>query len=95
MSAQVHIHILVVTTCTMRLVFSWVQSLQLGILNVIEAMNFAPEIVYPLYLSASSDRYSILEFCLKYVGIFTWTNNHANHYLSTAKSQFLRKEKSS
>ncbi|CAD6254932.1 unnamed protein product [Miscanthus lutarioriparius] len=32
-----------------------VQSLQLGILNVIEAMNFAPEIVYPLYLSASSD----------------------------------------
>lgn len=47
-----------------------VQSLQLGILNVIEAMNFAPEIVYPLYLSASSDRYSILEFCLKYIGIY-------------------------
>ena len=46
-----------------------VQSLQLGILNVIEAMNFTPEIVYPLYLSASSDRYSILEFCLKYIGI--------------------------
>ncbi|KAG0528609.1 hypothetical protein BDA96_05G026300 [Sorghum bicolor] len=30
-------------------------SRKLGILNVIEAMNFAPEIVYPLYLSASSD----------------------------------------
>lgn len=30
-------------------------SRKLGILNVIEAMNFTPEIVYPLYLSASSD----------------------------------------
>ncbi|OEL19793.1 Proteasome-associated protein ECM29-like protein [Dichanthelium oligosanthes] len=30
-------------------------SRKLGILNVIEAMNFAPEIVYPLYLSAASD----------------------------------------
>ncbi|KAJ1274098.1 hypothetical protein BS78_05G036600 [Paspalum vaginatum] len=30
-------------------------SRKLGILNVIEAMNLAPEIVYPLYLSAASD----------------------------------------
>ncbi|CAL4995694.1 unnamed protein product [Urochloa decumbens] len=30
-------------------------SRKLGILNVIEAMNFAPEVVYPLYLSAASD----------------------------------------
>ncbi|RLM58427.1 hypothetical protein C2845_PM18G00010 [Panicum miliaceum] len=30
-------------------------SRKLGILNVIEAMNFAPEVVYPLYLSATSD----------------------------------------
>ncbi|CAO2140782.1 unnamed protein product [Urochloa humidicola] len=30
-------------------------SRKLGILNVIEAMNFAPEVVYPLYLSAGSD----------------------------------------
>jgi proteasome component ECM29 len=31
-------------------------SLQLGILNVTEAMNLAPETVYPLYLSAAADR---------------------------------------
>ncbi|TVT99496.1 hypothetical protein EJB05_55165 [Eragrostis curvula] len=30
-------------------------SRKLGILNVMEAMNLAPEIVYPLYLSAASD----------------------------------------
>ncbi|KAL6906048.1 hypothetical protein ACP4OV_003649 [Aristida adscensionis] len=30
-------------------------SKKLGILNVIEAMNLAPEIVYPLYLAAASD----------------------------------------
>ncbi|CAN6357538.1 unnamed protein product [Urochloa humidicola] len=30
-------------------------SRKLGILNVIEAMNFAPEVVYPLYVSAASD----------------------------------------
>ncbi|EEE51617.1 hypothetical protein OsJ_32890 [Oryza sativa Japonica Group] len=30
---------------------------KLGILNVIEAMQLAPEIVYPLYLAAASDRY--------------------------------------
>jgi proteasome component ECM29 len=50
------------TTCTMHVAFSWFNSLfclQRGILNTIEAMNFAPEIVYPLYLSAASDRYSI------------------------------------
>lgn len=63
-TAQVYIHILVVecTTCTMHVAFSWFNSLfdlQLGILNIIEAMNFAPEVVYPLYLSAASDRYSI------------------------------------
>nr|CAB3489010.1 unnamed protein product [Digitaria exilis] len=34
---------------------NFVQSLQLGILNVMEAMNFAPETVYPLYLCAASD----------------------------------------
>jgi len=40
-------------------------------------MNFAPEIVYPLYLSAASDRYSISEFCLKYIGIFMWIDKDA------------------
>ena len=72
----------------------FVQSLQLGILNVIEAMNFAPEIVYPLYLSAASDRYSISEFCLKYTGIFMWIDNDANHCFNVVKNQFLGKERS-
>jgi len=29
----------------------------LGILNVVEAMELTPEVVYPLYLAASVDRY--------------------------------------
>lgn len=29
---------------------------QLGILNVIEAMELSPELVYPLYVAASADR---------------------------------------
>lgn len=29
---------------------------QLGILNVIQAMELAPELVYPLYIAASVDR---------------------------------------
>ena len=69
----------------------FVQSLQLGILNVIEAMNFAPEIVYPLYLSAASDRYSISEFCLKYTGIFMWIDNDANHCFNVVKESVSKK----
>lgn len=40
-------------------------------LNVIEAMQLAPEIVYPLYLAAASDRYSdmILKVCINRCGI--------------------------
>lgn len=32
-------------------------AIKVGILNVIEAMDLAPEIVYPLYLAGSADRY--------------------------------------
>lgn len=31
--------------------------MQLGILNVIEAMELSPEVVYSIYLAASADRY--------------------------------------
>lgn len=31
--------------------------MQLGILNVIEAMELDPEVVYSIYLAASADRY--------------------------------------
>lgn len=33
---------------------------QLGILNVIEAMELAPELVYPLYVTASIDWYILI-----------------------------------
>lgn len=33
---------------------------QLGILNVIEAMEFAPELVYPIYVAACVDWYVIV-----------------------------------
>lgn len=53
-----HISVVEYTTCTCLLMVEFLfQSLQLGILNVIEAMHLASEIVYPLYLAAASDRY--------------------------------------
>lgn len=33
---------------------------QLGILNVIEAMEFTPELVYPIYVAACVDWYVIV-----------------------------------
>lgn len=41
---------------------------QLGMLNVIEAMELAPELVYPIYVAACSDRYSFA--LLLYAKIF-------------------------
>lgn len=34
--------------------------MQLGILNVIQAMELAPELVYPLYIAASVDWYVVV-----------------------------------
>lgn len=36
--------------------------MQLGILNVIQAMELAPELVYPLYIAASVDWYALVRF---------------------------------
>lgn len=33
--------------------------MQLGILNVIQAMELDPELVYPLYIAASVDWYAV------------------------------------
>lgn len=43
--------------------------IQLGILNVIQAMELAPELVYPLYIAASVDWYAIA-FVLNYFFAF-------------------------
>jgi hypothetical protein len=53
-----HIETVECTTCTFLLTVEFIfQSLQLGILNVLEAMQLASEIVYPIYLAGASDRY--------------------------------------
>lgn len=41
-------------------VLSWSLLVQLGILNVIQAMELAPELVYPLYIAASVDWYVVV-----------------------------------
>lgn len=39
--------------------------MQLGILNVIQAMELAPELAYPLYIAASVDWYGLVPVLLK------------------------------
>ena len=43
--------------CTLFLVLLLAFHEQLGVLNVVDAMELSPEPVYPLYLVASADRY--------------------------------------
>jgi len=47
-------------------VLSWSLLVQLGILNVIQAMEIAPELGYPLYIAASVDWYVAVPILLKF-----------------------------
>jgi hypothetical protein len=48
---------------------------QLGILNVIQAMEFDPELVYPLYIAASVDWY-VVDLILLKLFLFVLTIFH-------------------
>jgi len=48
-------------------VLSWFLLVQLGILNVVQVMDLAPELVYPLYVAASVDWYVVVPILLKFI----------------------------
>lgn len=58
------------TICLSHFVFLL---MQLGILNVIQAMELNPELVYPLYVAASVDWY-VLDLILLKLFLFFLTN---------------------
>lgn len=65
---------------------------QLGMLNVIEAMQLTTELVYPLYLVAASDRYLDL---ITYISVFVVLQFSDTSFVVLAKNLFLREERSS
>ena len=44
--------------------FSLIFCFQLGILNIVENMELASELVYPLYLAACADWYILISLCI-------------------------------
>jgi len=57
----------------MLVLFCFFLLVQLGILNVIQAMELNPELVYPLYVAASVDWY-VLDLILLKPFLFFHTN---------------------